>query len=164
MKTFIYLPLIALVILSSCKSSSFTMQRYTKYGHGSHKTTSHELVVITHKTEAKESKVETELVKENKQTIAPVRIITNGVTTLKNAILKPQRKGYDLAPTAALENAATASYSENKTVSSDVKPSIKSKKSAKREGLIGSALLTALWIVLVVIFIFLIIFLLSAVF
>lgn len=162
MKTFIYLPLIALIILSSCKSNSFTTQRYTKFGHASHKKQTHEQVVkVTGPKETKaETRVESEVVKAK---ITPVTIITTGVSTLKQAILKPERKIQKLNASIALEEAAAPSYSDSK-VANDIKPSFNSKKQVKHEGLIGSAFLTALWIVLVVIFICLIIFLLSAIF
>jgi len=37
MRTLIYLPLIALIVLCSCKSNSFTKQRYTNFAHHSNK-------------------------------------------------------------------------------------------------------------------------------
>jgi len=163
MKTIIYLPLIALIILCGCKSSSFTTQRYTKFGHASHKKQIHEPVVkATAPKEIKETKVETETVKAK---VTPVTIITSGVSALKEAILKPQTKhSKSISASVALENSAAPVYSEKTNITNDIKSNFNSKKQVKHEGLIGSAFLTALWIVLVVIFIFLIIFLLSAIF
>ncbi len=166
MKTFIYLPLIALIILTGCKSSSFTTQRYTKYGHTSHKKTASSPEVVKAK-QAEPEKAETEVVK---QTVTPVTIITAGVSTLKDAILKPERKVYDLNENSLSAAPKSESVSNDETINNEnSKHAFKSKRTFKQkvqkaEGLIGSAFLTALWIVLVVIFICLILFVLSAVF
>ncbi|MBA3682402.1 MAG: hypothetical protein H0W73_14760 [Bacteroidetes bacterium] len=169
MKTFIYLPLIALIILTGCKSNSFTTQRYTKFGHASHKRSLNEREIVKAKqSQPKEIEVKAEtgtvVVKENR---TPIGLITAGVATLKDVMLKPERKVYDLHSTT-LEN-APSSVSSNETITDDLKPALKSDKAFKSkmkkdDGFIGSAFMTALWIILVVIFILLIIFLLSAVF
>ncbi|MBL7918742.1 MAG: hypothetical protein JNJ40_00420 [Bacteroidia bacterium] len=166
MKTFIYLPLIALIILTGCKSNSFTTQRYTKFGHASHKKTEH-VPQVGKAKQAEPEKTESEVVK---QTINPATIITAGASTLKDAILKPERKVYNsnknsfsAAPVSeSVDNDATFNSENSKQV-------VKSKRTFKQkvqkaEGVIESAFLTALWIVLVVIFICIILFVLAAVF
>lgn len=166
MKTFIYLPLIALIILTGCKSNSFTTQRYTKYGHASHKKAANSPEIVTAK-QSEPEKPETEVVKKS---ITPITIITAGVSTITDAILKPNRKVYDLNENTVSANTTSGSFSSDETVSSEnSKQAFKSKKTFKQkvqkaEDVIGSAFMTALWIVLVVIFICLIIFVLSAVF
>ena len=166
MKTFIYLPLIALIILTGCKSNSFTTQRYTKYGHASHKKSTSSPEIVKEK-QAEPERTETEIVKKS---ITPVTIITAGVSTLKDAILKPERKVYDLNENATDISSTSNAFNEDENLSTqESKQAFKSKKTFKEkvqkaEGLIGSAFMTALWIVLVVIFICLIIFVLSAVF
>ena len=166
MKTFIYLPLIALIILTSCKSNSFNSQRYTKLAHSSHKTYSHETVVVNKKAAvAPKEVVETEVVKS---TQTPVQLVASGMSSLKESILKPERKVYSLNSTASVNSIKTESVSKDETVNTENSTlSVSSQKSASQKtqhsrGFIGSALATALWIVLVVIFIILIIFLISA--
>lgn len=167
MKTFIYLPLIALIILTGCKSNKFTTQRYTNYGHASHKKSTNERVAAqkTIPAETTEPRVQTEVVeaKVEKTSVTPVTLIASGFSTLRETFLKPERKVYDL-------NANTnESVTKEETLNAeDSKTTVKSQKQVKekvkRDGFIGSAFATALWIVLVVIFIILIIFILSAVF
>ncbi|MDP1801368.1 MAG: hypothetical protein Q8L81_08450 [Bacteroidota bacterium] len=167
MKTFIYLPLIALIILTGCKSNKFTTQRYTNYGHASHKKSTNEKIVVqkTVPAEITQPTVQIEVVeaKVEKKSVTPVTLIASGFSTLRETFLKPERKVYDLSINKE-ESFATEEIVE----ADDSKTTIKSQKlvkeKVKREGFIGSAFATALWIILVVIFIVLIIFVLSAVF
>lgn len=46
MKKLIYLSLVAIVVLSGCKGNSFMTQRYTKFGHASHKTSHTEKAIV----------------------------------------------------------------------------------------------------------------------
>ena len=166
MKTLIYLPLIALIVLTGCKSNKFTTQRYTNYGHTSHKKTPQERVVVqkTKSPETIEPSVTTERVeaKVEQKSLTPVTLIASGFSTLRETF-KPERKVYDLNT-----NTTESLVLEETLNTDDSKTTIKSQKSVKekvkRDGFIGSALATALWIVLVVIFIIVIIFILAAVF
>ncbi|MBL7909617.1 MAG: hypothetical protein JNJ41_01015 [Bacteroidia bacterium] len=162
MKTFIYLPLIALIILTGCKSNKFTTQRYTNYGHASHKNRivqNEKAIVKINKIETNET-VEAEIVKP---TSTPVTLIASGFSTLRQTFLKPEHKVYDLSAQKheSLATEETSKVEDSKTTISSQKTV---KEKVKREGFIGSAFATALWIILVVIFIVLIIFVLSAVF
>ena len=47
MKKLIYLPLLSIIILTGCKGNSFTTQRYTQFGHSSHKKGVPEKIVTT---------------------------------------------------------------------------------------------------------------------
>lgn len=167
MKTFIYLPLIALIILTGCKSNKFTTQRYTNYGHANHKKSTNERVVVqkTIPAETIQPTIQTEVVesKVEKTSVTPVTLIASGFSTLRETFLKPEHKGYDLSVNKEETFAAeeTAKVDNSKTTVSSQKTV---KEKVKREGFIGSAFATALWIILVVIFIVLIIFVLSAVF
>ncbi|MBA2610484.1 MAG: hypothetical protein H0U95_00840 [Bacteroidetes bacterium] len=160
MKNFIYLPLIALIILTGCKSNSFTTQRYTKFGHASHKNSQQQKEIVKAneiKQEEKEEIVETEVVKPSP---TPIKLIASGFSSLKENILKPEREVYDL-------NNTSVSLSKEETLNTEASNStIKSQKtfkqkSHKAEGIIGDAFATALYIVLVIIFILLIIFVIS---
>jgi PBP1b-binding outer membrane lipoprotein LpoB len=167
MKTFIYLPLIALIILTGCKSNKFTTQRYTNYGHASQKKSTNERVVAqkTIPAEKIQPTAPTEIVeaKVEKTPVTPVTLIASGFSTLRETFLKPDRKVYDLN-----SNTAESVTAEETVYADDSKTTVRSQKAVKekvkREGFIGSAFATALWIILVVIFIVLIIFVLSAVF
>ncbi len=172
MKTFIYLPFIALIMLASCKSNSFTTQRYTKYGHASHKNKQYEVVVTKQNqaTEAKEN-VETEVVKSH-ETPLPVKLVTSGISAIKEAVVSPKNEERE-EMIADEDNMVTiqgeAFVNEGAVSASHSKASVQSQKVTKANaqharGLLGSAFETAVWIVLVVIFVILIIFLLSVIF
>lgn len=166
MKNFIYLPLIALIILTGCKSNSFTTQRYTKFGHNAHKNSIKNPEVVKNETKAEEP-VETEVVKSPH---GPMQLIVSGFSTLKENIVKSNRKSHNIN-----ENEGNAvsmqgeEFSNDATVTShSAKASVRSQKvvteKTHAKGVVGDALETAIWIVLVVIFVILIIFLLSVIF
>ncbi len=167
MKTFIYLPLIALIVLTSCKSNKFTTQRYTNFGHTSYKKSTTDKLAIrkTNQIDTPEPVVPTEKVeaKVEKESFTPVRLIASGLSTLNETFLKPERKVYDL-----ITNSAESISKEYVTTTNDSDKILSSQKTVKEkvksDGFLGSALATALWIVLVVIFIILIIFLITVVF
>ncbi|MEO6302089.1 MAG: hypothetical protein ABIP51_02845 [Bacteroidia bacterium] len=169
MKTFIYLPLIALIVLTGCKSNSFTTQRYTKYGHASHKKSQQEVIVVKEKDQPKKA-VETEIVRSSETRETPIELITSGISNLKGSIIKHDRKVYSLSANAEKMDVPEESFSKDESISNESStPVIKTQKTFKEKahnarGLIGDAFETAVWIVLVVIFVILIIFLLSVIF
>jgi len=95
MKKVIYLSFITLIFLCSCKTNSFTQQRYTKLGHSSHK----------------HIKPEKALAKESN---------TLGIETTCDALLAPELKFESPQPLSASAEPASAErnfYSPKKIIS-----------------------------------------------
>lgn len=154
MKKLIYLSLVAIVILSSCKGNSFITQRYTKFGHTFHKT------CYTEKTLAKtsspviaENNSETEIAKNGEA--EPVSATSNSFLTKENILERiPVQifpNGLKLTKTEGLE------ADDSKHVYKSKKTFEQKKQTAKK--VIGTVLKNVLWIVIlaVVVGVFLII-------
>lgn len=91
MKKLLYLPLLALILLTGCKGNSFMNQRYTKLGHGTKQKTKEEVVLskkhkqtppvsaeITKRTENNDVFVSSVFLKEN------VAVPRSGFSILKS--------------------------------------------------------------------------------
>lgn len=160
MKTTFYLPLIAIIVFCSCKSS-FTTQRYTHYKHTAAKKTDRQ-PEMAKSVSVSEEPVATEVVQAQPQkenfVLATVGSMKETIASFKPASPKNEFKAKEEVDNNA-GKVVSQTYPEELTSKVTV-----NEKSGFKRGIIGSALETAIYIVLVVIFICLIIFLLSVIF
>ena len=139
MKKLIYLSLVAGIVLSGCKGNSFMTQRYTKFGHASHKTIRSEKEVVKTKTAvAPENIVETECV------IGESKFISANSTGITENVIIPDER-ISMFPIA---NSNTKLETENpehvKIITK--KTSEQKKQVAKR--IIGTLLKIVLWVII----------------
>lgn len=153
MKKLIYLSLVVIVVLSGCKGNSFMTQRYTKFGHASHKTNNTEKAIV--KTQAPvitENAPESQVVKNTEA--EPVLASSN--SSIKENIL--ERIAVQIYPTGLkLTKSETLNTEDSKQVNKSKKTSQEKKEAAQK--VIGTVLKIVLWAVIlaVVVGVFLII-------
>ncbi|MDP1801369.1 MAG: hypothetical protein Q8L81_08455 [Bacteroidota bacterium] len=143
MKNLIYLSLIALVALSACKGNSFMTQRYTKFGHASHKTNYAEKAVAkTIGPASAENSSETEFV-TNTET-EPVLASSNPSSVKENIL---ERIAVQIYPTGLkLTKSETFDTEDSKQVNKSKKTS-QEKKSVVQK-VIGTVLKIVLWAII----------------
>lgn len=142
MKNLIYLCFV-IAVLSGCKGNSYTTQRYTKFGHASHKT-SHtgKAIVKTQAPVSAENNPEAEDVK-NVET-EPVLASTNSYSIKENILA---RIPVQIFPTGLnLTKSEVLDTKDSKQVYKSKKTSQQKKQAAKR--IIGTVLKIVLWVVI----------------
>lgn len=151
MKKLIYLSLVAIVVLSGCKGNSFITQRYTKFGHASHKTVPADKAIANAQLPfGVENAPKIEVVKN---TEAEPVLVSSSSSIKENILERIPVQIYPLANSSAkfeIENHEHAKVVSKKT-------SQEKKQVAKK--IIGTVLKIVLWIVIlaVVVGVFLII-------
>ncbi len=141
MKTIIYLPLIALIVLCSCKSNSFMKQRYTNFAHASTKNTISKKKIA--KAETPVIQKEEVAIEEYPQTASVAE--TGPIVFVKENVFKPIKS-----------NIQRSNLSFNKQVTKEVENSktelknknvIQKQKSAAQR-IIGTLLKIVLWVII----------------
>lgn len=159
MKKLIYLPIIALILLTGCKGNSFLTQRYTKLGHSTQQ----------------KSKTEKMFIKELEKTPLVLTEITkskeNGDIFVSSVFLKGNiavpRSGFSaLKSKTAIESVFNKSYSKNTSQIKSEAKQFKTKKtfserSASASGIVWDAFNILISIIVLVVVIVLVVFLVT---